>query len=371
MNPEEIFKNCYKEFRCEDPYNDNVVEGYISNLSTDLYGALLITKVNDAECPQLIRCTPKIKYPFGKNGNYCFPKAVSIEQYEKLDGTNIFSYRYHDAKGNIFVSFKTRLTPSVQNSKFGPFREMLAEIMEDIPEILTLPRVLEADISYELWGARNPHLIKYEKSLDLSVLFVRRDGKILPPSALPFDHTDLSVAKLRGGILGNVKLEDSYNASRKTMERTIEDTGDGYYCGCEGEVWYMLTDDGNWQQLKCKPSQIELIHWSQGGISKNIIIATCENAFENWDLPTTDNIRALLLEEFSETSVEKVHYRISKCLEEVIQKHEFREKVMEEYRQLGMSILTDRGNVMRALSSRFPRKDMRSVFGVIWSEETK
>jgi hypothetical protein len=83
-----------KEFREVDSFNNNLLEGYICRQSDHRYGCLLITKVNDEDCQQIIWTTPKLDYPFDKVGNYHFPDCKQIQFYEKLDGTNILSYHY-------------------------------------------------------------------------------------------------------------------------------------------------------------------------------------------------------------------------------------------------------------------------------------
>lgn len=361
MKPEDLFGKEYREFDAEDPFNGNQVQGFICRCNSDLYGSLLVETVNGEKCSQLIRCTPKIKYPFDKDGKYNFPKAVRIERYEKLDGTNIFAYRYSDSGGRVFVTYKTRLMPFVGNSKFGPFREMLHDVLANKPATAQLPLDLGLDISFELWGARNPHLIKYAEQLELSVLFARDHEKILPPSG--FETGGLRTATPQGIVDG--ALVGAYKDAQQDMESGLSETGDGYYGGVEGEVWYLLTDDGCWHQFKCKPETIEQIHWSAGGIGKNQIIATCENAFENWDNPSVDNIAGLLLEEFSQEQVDKAHYRIGKCLDTVIAKHVFMERILKDYRELGINILDDKVTVMRAMSGKYSRHEMQSVFSII------
>jgi hypothetical protein len=43
----------------------------------------------------------------------------------------------------------------------------------------------------------------------------------------------------------------------------------------------------------------------------------------------------------------------------------FRERVLEEYLAVGLSILTHKAEVMRALSARFARAEMKSVYSII------
>lgn len=361
INPKEHLGKSFREFDEKDPFNGNRVTGFISRTSDDRYGALMITAVNGKECVQLIKCTPKLHYPFDGHGRYTFPKARRIERYHKLDGTNIFGYRYVDAKGFRYVSFKTRLLPFVGDSRFGSFQTMLREMLDKYPMIPDMIVENDADISFELWGARNPHLVKYKIPLELSILFGRHSGYVIPPSELKIP-TGYVFAGFEGLVDGN--YVETYKAAQYVMEKgLVED--DGYYVGQEGEVWYLLTEDGMWHMFKCKPETIEMIHWSQGGIGKNIIMATCENALENWDTPTVTNVKELLLEEFQQHDIDQVHYRIQGYLDEVIERHMLMDTVMKSYKALEMNILTDKREVMRKLSEQYDRRQMRKVYRII------
>ena len=280
----------------------------------------------------------------------------------------MFAYRYHDAKGNEFVSYKTRLLPFLQQSRFGPFLEMWKEMLNKYPIIPKLPWLLDANLSFELWGARNPHLVKYSIPLATSLLFARKGQKILPPSELVHE----SVLGLQAPTRGEISADYTWNyqQSREILESTLSETEDGYM-GVEGEVWYLQGDTKQWILFKCKPETIELIHWAAGGIGKNIIRATIENAFENWDEPTIDQVKQLLKEEFAADEIEKIHYSITKHLKEATEYHLFKENVLLEYATLGVSILDDKISVMRQLSKWFDKKQMRKVYGIVWNEEIK
>jgi hypothetical protein len=61
-------------FEVEDPFNDNLrLRGFLSQKPDHRYGALVLTHVGNAEAPQLILATPKLHYPFGKDGKFHFP----------------------------------------------------------------------------------------------------------------------------------------------------------------------------------------------------------------------------------------------------------------------------------------------------------
>ena len=358
----------WQRFDVKDPFNENWVEGFISRHSGDDYGALMISKVNGDKAPQLIYCTPKIAYPFDRQGDWHWPKAKVIERYEKLDGTNIFAFRYSDAKGKEYLSYKTRLMPFLQDSRFGPFQDMWKAMLKKIPLIEKLPWLLGMNLSWELWGARNPHLVKYEVPLDVSLLFARQGQSIYPPSQLNHGAVPVLQVPLRGRVDRDYVL--NYEQAKGELQAGLRELEDGY-AGMEGEVWYLLDERGNWILFKCKPETIELIHWSAGGIGRNVIMATIENAFENWDEPTVEQVKELLREEFEEPVVEKAHFSIVKHLAEAMAKYEFQEKVLQAYRSLGMNILEDKRGVMRALSDQFARAEMGKVYAVIWAHTVK
>lgn len=370
MNPQEVFGKDYQPFEEIDPFNPrNTVAGYISRASNEYYGALIIEKVNNKfVTPQLIMGTPKMHYPFdsGENGsrNYHFPIAKSIDIYEKLDGTNILAYSYTDDLYRYFT-YKTRLRPFLASSRFGDFYSMWTEIAgEYFPEIQR--RIIDKDcnLSFELYGSRNPHLVAYPNSLDFALLFgVTNTGKILSPD-------DLKITSLPN--VKKLKTIDkdyvwNYEELRKELQDGLTKTEDNYYKGMEGTVWYLHTIDSKCIQLKCKPETIEAIHFSAGagGLSRNIILATVWNSLENTDNPTLDFVKQLLIEEFKPEVIEAHRYLIQNCIDFVIQESEFREEVKKRYKALGKNILLEKAEVMRELSKHYPKKDMQKVFAIV------
>lgn len=367
MSDSDLFEDNknWSTFGEEDPFNCNYVEGLISRHSGDDYGALYIKKVNGDKVPQLIFCTPKLRYPFDHAGRWVFPKAQTIERYEKIDGTNIFAYRYKDSKGVEFVSYKTRLLPFIRQSRFGPFQEMWREALKKNPEIAILPLRLGMNLSFELWGARNPHLIIYKDvPLAASLLFARQGQNILPPSKI---DSSLSSAPLLGRVDRDYIW--NYQQAQEIHGQELKRLDENTYEGSEGEVWYLLDTLGNWNLFKCKPHEVEQIHWSSSGLSKNVIMATCQNAFENWEDPTVEDVKTLLREEFTQYEVEKLHFNVVRYLGLVKEQVYFTSRVIEEYNKIGMSVLENKIEVMRALSGKFQRAQMSKVFSVIWNKE--
>ena len=357
----------WQSFGTIDPFNNNFVEGYISHKPNDMYGALFITKVNGDKYHQLIFSTPKIKYPFDKNGNWHFPKAKIIFCYTKLDGTNIFSFKYYGAKGKTYVSHKLRLQPFVRNAKFGTFLDMWKDILKNHPIIANLPDRIHMNLSYELWGSQNKHLIQYDTPLQTSLLYGRREGKILPPDTIRGYPSSIPEIDSLLTPLVRVVTRDyiwSYQEAQKEMERELTPINDGYK-GREGEVWYVQTESSDWVLYKVKPETIETIHWTSGGMSRNIILATCQNAFEGKDDPSTEDVINLLLEEFSPNQIENTKHLIERCLEETYTKHQFVRKVLEEYNNTGLDFLDDSGKVMRVLSGKFTKDEIQKVYFIL------
>lgn len=114
-----------QRFDVEDPFNNNLrLRGFLCQKPDHRYGALVITHVGEPELSQLILATPKLHYPFGKDGSFHFPPIKAIHLYEKLDGINVFAYRYRDVDGLLRLTYKLRLAPTLRNSRWGAFLDM-------------------------------------------------------------------------------------------------------------------------------------------------------------------------------------------------------------------------------------------------------
>ena len=127
-------------FAVADPFHDGLpLEGFLCHKTDHRYGAVVITRVGEAACPQVIHATPKLRYPFDRDGRFRFPPIARAHVYEKLDGTNVLAYRYRDAAGAVRTTFKLRLHPVLRNGTFGGFLDMWRELLERHPEAAALP----------------------------------------------------------------------------------------------------------------------------------------------------------------------------------------------------------------------------------------
>ena len=379
MKPVELFGNDYQEFREYDPFNQgNEVAGIISRKPNEYYGALLIREVNGQKVtPQLIMGSPKMHYPFSPKADgtrsYLFPTVRNIECYVKIDGTNILAYYYNDLRGQRYLSYKTRLRPFVQNSRFGPFQDMWREVgVEWAHKLKGIMHDWNCNLSFELYGARNPHLVVYEVPLAITLLFgISNAGRILSITDMGLasgtDYRTLTTLPLvqRMAVIDKDYVWN-YEQSQQSLEAGLTQVDEDHYSGTEGQVWYLHYPDGHCIQFKCKPETIESIHFASGAhIGKNVIMTTAWNALENVDELTTKVVADLLREEFDDHEIETNMDLITKCINTVMQDVVFREEVLKAYKATGLNILVDKAAVMRELSSAFGKKDMRRVYGII------
>ena len=359
LKAQELFKS-YTPFKEKDPFNDNIVEGFLSNEPTWKYGALYITHVNGELNEQFIAGVPKINYPFDRNGVFKFSPANYIEMFTKLDGTSVLMYEYKlgDKK---FISYKVRQRPFIQNSKFGDFLDMWLEILDRYKQIPSLIKGYEYNVAFELYGSRNKHTILYEAPLDTAVLFgVTNNGKILSPTKL--DLHGLKPAFLVKTISSN--FVETYKDQQETLDKKLKKVEEDLI-GDEGQVWYLHSEST--LMIKLKPHQIEDIHW-KGGLSKLTIKNTCQNVFESNDELNWVTLYPLLREEWSEIDILVNEKLIIKCIDEVNIEVTFKQEVIDKYKKFGKDINIYKNEVMKHLSQYFDKKLMKKVYNLIVNE---
>ncbi|MGH9391205.1 MAG: RNA ligase family protein [Vicinamibacteria bacterium] len=350
-------------FAVQDPFGDLALEGYLSLRPDHRYGALAITRVGGKPAPQRVLATPKIHYPFDRGGKFRFPPVAGIAIYEKLDGTNVLAYRYLDAEGGLHTTYKLRLFSVLRNSKWGPFLDMWKEMLARYPAIASLPEVNGCAVSFELYGSRNAHLVIYDQPLDCAVLFgLQADGTPLRP--LDLDVRGVPTARLDGELDATSDPVAEYNRIREEIERDLEKLEDEKLRGSEGMVWYVTTARSELVLFKCKPESVEAVHWA-GGINKEAVRATCWNLLETEDVLSFETLVPLLLEEYTQEEIDRFRGHIDDCIAEVNGELSFRQRVLEEYAKVGLTLAEDKGTVMRALSSSFKKNEMKKVYSLI------
>lgn len=355
-------------FDVTDPFNDDLrLAGALCRKPDQRYGALVLLEIGGASVPQVIHATPKLHYPFDRAGKFRFPPIRRIHLYEKLDGTNVLAYRYRDGDGAARLTYKLRLSPVLRNSKWGDFLDLWQELLQRHPAIARLAEVNDCQMSFELYGARNAHLIAYEIELAVAALFGVRQigndaGSVVPPHQL--ELLGVPGAALLGEMIAGEDPVEKYNRIREEMERGNHATDDDKLTGTEGLVWYVEEPSGALTLFKCKPESVEAIHWALG-INKQAVLATCWNLLETQDELSYDALLPLLLEEYGAEEIENFRPHVEDCLRQVRETLAYRERVLAAYRALGLSVTEHKAEVMRALSAQFPRGEMKKVYSIV------
>ena len=355
-------------FDATDPFNQDVrLEGFLCQRPDHRYGALALLRVDGRPAPQRIFATPKLHYPFGKDDRFHFPPIQMAHLYEKIDGTNVLAYRYEDADGRRRLTYKLRLAPVLRNSKWGPFLDYWRELLARHPELPGLVDANDCHISFEMYGARNAHLIAYEIPLEAVILFGVRpaDATVVAPFQLQVGG--VPVAPLLGKLDAGEDPVARFQLLREEMERRNRPAADDQLSGTEGAVWYVSEPSGRVTLWKCKPESVEEIHWATG-INKAAVIATCWNALEVSDTLDYEVLLPLLLEEYQADDIEKYRANIDDAIRQVNLEQAFRQSVRDAYesaRTQGLSLTRNKAEVMRLLSTQFPRERMKHVYSAI------
>jgi len=362
-------------FDVEDIFNPgNRLQGYICVAPDLRYGMLYIEKVNGKKCPQWVWATPKMGYPFDKTNVFRYPAdIISIKGYEKLDGTNVLAYCYIDKDLKRYVTYKSRKTPILRDGTFGMFASMWREMLVRYPKIPQMALDTGDNLSFEMYGRRNRHLITYQVLLDVKFLFGRdANGMIKPPSVYDLDKYRLKGAKLINTIddvfdfVGDYK-KDVERLNKQLRVETKQDEEIVY--GMEGLVWYALSKNKH-ILYKCKPKYVTDIHFAaSAGIPDHSIYITCLNAFEDKDYPDLDYIIELLEEEFEKDEIIKRMPKISRIFNEVWNRVRLKKELRGECgRHPELDINKDKNVVMRHFAKIYPKNRIKMVYALLMEE---
>lgn len=361
----EIFNvkpNTLQEFAETDPFTGNELQGVICRQSDYRYGAMVLFQVNDEPCEQVIYCTPKLEYPFNRNGDFNWPEISQLEIWDKLDGTNILAYwyKYH---GQKYVSYKTRLSPILRNGKYGGFYSLWTEYVNDNHWVYeVIKKNPDYNLSFELYGSRNPITINYEIPLDVVLLFgVRQtDHVVRPPSQLVIPYAT-KLPEL-------VQIEQQHDLTKlyESLRITMSGKNNGNFL-VEGMVLYAFCNQPSWRQFKCKPEEIQKIHWAAGGIPWRELWNTAINSFEEGN-STFEYFVELLKEEYTDQQIGRSEQKVKRAFAEAQTHVEFVAKanqVWQKAKEQGFDITQDKNSTFRFMSEFFQKKEMRRVGSVI------
>ena len=368
-----------------DPFNpQNRVAGNVQFTGGDEYGALAITHVNDRPAPQFIRVTPKAAYPFHKDGSWILTGAQRITAFEKIDGTNVGQYCYVDADGTPFTTFKLRIRPFIPPH----FLIMLERALEQYPGIREHRLQPGCAVAYEMFGYDNPMLIRYDRPIDLALIFGRTpDGNIIAPQDdhPMFEGIDCPQAVRnpyfrfhgRDETADTEEVETAYRTRQAEISSQLTKIGEEQFDGQEGEMLYVEFADGArtapgqfTRLIKLKPPEIEEIHWALDHVPMAEAAAVARNVFEaaeNPEAPNLDDMLQLLAEEWTEAQIARSIQTIERALADAVLRRAFQDQVLRTYGELhdADDFRNNRPSVMRTMSRHFPKQQMSRVYSVL------
>lgn len=361
----------FYEFMIDDPFNKgNRIDGYLSHHRDTRYGALDIHKVNGEKVDYpLIYTTPKLRYPYGLQGNFNFPSASQIISYKKYDGTNIFMYRYKDSNNRTYITYKVRRYPFLR-VQFLTMWQHILKMYPNIPSLFSMNPDVDG-FSFEMYGSANPHLIKYDVSLETALLFgIKGEGNIIPLTDIETKRVvpiAEKVSEITDNYVWNYQEEQRFFTEKLHVlpKDKNEDTGTQMYTGDEGSVWYLKDKikKDKWSLFKCKARDIEIIHQSNRSLSITVIRATAINALEEYDNLTVDILKEYLNEEFPMHQINYSIQRIEKTVEHVNELGELKKEVREILTERKIDIGTTKiPDILRDINNLFSKKQIQHVF---------
>lgn len=375
-----------KEFEQEDTFNPgNIIKGLICRSPSRSYGRLTITHVNGRECPQVIYGTPKMFYPLDNDRSVRRMDYKEIMIYEKYDGTNVVGYKYHDADGNEYVTYKTRMTPTINKEcEYQDFHSMWSRMLERYPQIDSLVRDCPHgyNYSFELYGKENLIIFLYEDvDLDTVLLFaITDDAEIIAPRELlrtqPGRMEGIPTATLRRTVQntgnGYVTLVEEYARAQSELESKFrveneDDPERREYYGLEGEVWYFTDRNDKVIQFKCKPPSFFDMVLESRKIPAHSVVTTIVNAMEDNDL-SFEHVKEMLMEEYAESVVMQRAAFIDRTIQEMEWQYKTRGEVIADYEREGFDIVNRRGECMRYFGRKYPKRIAGTIFGMLWAE---
>lgn len=355
--------------------------GYVCRQESEKLGMLAVTELAGQERLEFIAGMPKIPYPYRSEGEGrpqlvipVPPDIVDARFTLKLDGTAILFYALKDADGRVLeVIPRTRLQPVLAASRWGDWWALLHAVLPDRSAVEQAVRTEDVVLVFELWGARNPHLVRYETPLALTLHTGIRHYR--PISFLRL--RDLA-ERYRFDLVPTLEvaephaegLAQAYRRWQERMETANQEAatriGPGTFVQ-EGAVLILSTVETA-VYYKCKPPSIEEIHWTTApSLSKPVILQTLHKMLENgYDFAAgrPEDVQAVLAAEFDPRQVAAAADLIARTWSEFVTELERRERLRRLVEASGLDV-HDLANLMRHLAAHYPRHEMGWVYATV------
>jgi hypothetical protein len=351
--------------------------GYVCRQESEKLGMLAITEMGGEPRLEFVYAMPKIHYPYQQDRDGTVrvvvpvtPNIVDARFTLKLDGTAVIFYPLTDKEGNVLeVIPRTRLQPVLTTSRWGDWNALLADVLPDRTPVEEAVRAQKVTLVFELWGYRNPHLVKYDVPLKLTLHTAVRHKKPVSYRRL------LDIANHYGlALIPTVEtaepnpdgLARAYRRLQAEMEARNQAAGEDVYLE-EGTILMLSTVDTA-VYYKCKPPSIEEIHWTaDNNVSKENIQQALYKMLENgydFDSGSVTDVHTMLETDFEPERIEIAAELIERVYQEFVvelqQKAWLRQLVVDSPIDPA-----DTATLMRHLSHHYPKNQMSWVYNAV------
>ncbi|MGV9141887.1 MAG: hypothetical protein ACOC1X_03010, partial [Promethearchaeota archaeon] len=115
-------------------------------------------------------------------------------------------------------------------------------------------------------------------------------------------------------------------------------------------------------QYKEKPEAVLEEHWSN--MDSKSIRVTCQNAYENNDNPTYEDIKELLKEEYSDRDIKDNKEMIKKILNDVREYVELKNNVLKDYEEHNLDF-SNVDETMRWYAKHYDKNKSRKIYQIL------
>ncbi|MEW5989215.1 MAG: hypothetical protein AB1791_21530 [Chloroflexota bacterium] len=351
--------------------------GYLCRQESEKLGLLAVTEMDGRPRLELIYAMPKIHYPYQVDQQGVTQIVIPVTKNVvdarftlKLDGTAIIFYPLTDPEGKVLeVVPRTRLQPVISPSRWGDWASLLAEVLPDRRPVEQAIRDQNVVLVFELWGYRNPHLIKYTTPLALTLHTAIRHKKVVSYRRLAdfagrygFDlipSLEVTTPDLAG-------LAQAYRRLQEQMEAHNRAAGQDVYVE-EGAILVLSTTETA-TYYKCKPPSIEEIHWTAGQhLSKEIIQHALYKMLENgYDFANgrVEDLKVELAADFEEPEIAYADDLIQRLFLDFSIELQRKEWLRQLVNSSGLDP-HDLPALMRYLSQHYAKKEMGWVYAAV------